>query len=277
MGFALSSCGTLRLAYSNAPGLAFWWLDGYLDFDAEQSPRLRADLQSAQDWHRKEELPLLLEQLGELQSRALQPTTPEAVCQMTSDLQNRYQAALAHMVPTIVAMAPTLREAQLAHLEKELAKRRADWQRDYVDGTAAQRMERRYKKTLERTESFYGRLTSEQIDLLRTQITTSGFDAAIQDRENLRRHHDMLEILGQIRSGVLAPSQVPAAVAALLQRLFSSPNANYRAYLARATQQGCVSFAALHNSTLTRQRVQLAETLQDYAQDLQSQLPATSR
>jgi hypothetical protein len=269
----LGGCGTVRLAYSNAPSLAFWWIDGYFDFESEQASNVRAGLQRAHEWHRKEELPLLLAQLDKLQARALEPATAETLCQLASDVQSRYQAALQHMVPTIVAVVPSLREAQIRHLERELAKRRTDWQSDYLDGTAAERMERRLKKAVDRTESFYGKLRPEQVEILRTQLSNSTFDPAIQSRESLRRHQDTLTTLMLIRSGTIAADQVPGMITALVQRSYASPDVNYQKYQALLTQQGCSNFAALHNSMQPRQRARLAETLKSYAEDLRSQLP----
>ena len=31
----LAGCSAVRLAYNQAPDLMYWWLNGYVDFDAE--------------------------------------------------------------------------------------------------------------------------------------------------------------------------------------------------------------------------------------------------
>ena len=41
---ALAACSSVRLAYNNLPTLSYWWLDGYVDFDGAQTPRVREDL-----------------------------------------------------------------------------------------------------------------------------------------------------------------------------------------------------------------------------------------
>jgi hypothetical protein len=270
----LGGCGTVRLAYGNAPSLVFWWLDGYLDFETDQTTIVRAGLQRAHDWHRREELPLLLAHLTNLQARALEATTPETLCQLANDLQIRYQTTLLLMVPTVVAVAPNLREAQLEYLQRALAKRRTDWQRDNQDGTTAERMERRLQKAVDRTESFYGKLRPDQVEMLRAQVTASTFDAALQSRESLRRHQDVLTTLATIRSSSVSTEQVTAAITALLQRSYASPDANYQKYLTQLIQHSCGNLAALHNSMQPKQRADLAETLKSYAADLRSQLPA---
>ena len=38
----LTGCSALRLGYNNGPQLAWWWLDGYVDFSTEQTPAAKA-------------------------------------------------------------------------------------------------------------------------------------------------------------------------------------------------------------------------------------------
>ena len=40
----LAACSAVKLAYNNLPELSYWWLDGYLDFDGAQTPRVRDEL-----------------------------------------------------------------------------------------------------------------------------------------------------------------------------------------------------------------------------------------
>src|SRR5580765_4822032 len=37
----LGACSALRIGYGAAPDLVYWWLDGYVDFDDTQTPRVR--------------------------------------------------------------------------------------------------------------------------------------------------------------------------------------------------------------------------------------------
>lgn len=270
MGFLLSGCSTVRLTYNNAPALAYWWLDGYFDFASDQATRVRADLQSAHQWHRTQELPLIVQTMSELQTRAVDSVPADAVCTIATELQNRYEATVRYMIPTMVAVAPMLGDAQIKHLERELAKRRADWQRDYTEGSAAERLDKRVKKAVERTEMFYGKLTPEQRELVRGQVVESVFDTALQSRESQRRHQDALQVLTQISNGSVAASGHRAALTALVQRSLSSPDSDYRQYLARLTQQGCANIAALHNRMSPKQRATLAENLKDYEQALRA-------
>ena len=267
---ALTGCGTTRLAYNNAPSLSFWWLDTYFDFDSEQALRMRADLQTAHVWHRKDELPLVAAELANLKARALQNATPEQTCKLAADVQARVSAPLERLVPTIAAIAPSLSDAQLLHLEREFEKRNRSWREDYLDGTPQERIDHRLKQAAERTESFYGRLRPEQISWLRGQIVASDYDASVQYREILRRQQDALLTLRQVRASKSTPAQAQAALMALLERSFASPDASYRQYMARILQQGCSVMTELHNGMSPPQRAKLLDTLQSYDDDLRA-------
>lgn len=266
--FLLGGCTTTRLAYNNAPSLAFWWLDAYFDFQGEQSVRMRADLQALQAWHRKEELPLLATELSRIKQWSTQNVNAEQVCKISIDLQARLMAPLERVAGSIAAVAPTLQDAQIRHLEKEFAKRNQDWIREREGATASENMDRRFKKLVERMEGFYGRLRPEQSATLRTQMAATDYDFALRHREMLRRQQDALQVLQQLRSGKIAPAQGTAAIWGVLERGAVSPDPAYRQYFARQTQQGCAIMADLHNSMSPQQRAKFAQTLEDYQEDV---------
>jgi NADH:ubiquinone oxidoreductase subunit E len=268
----LSGCGAARLGYNSAPALGYWWMDGYVDFDNSQSLRVKTDLQALQDWHRKEELPIIAEMLKNLQASAAQNVTPEQVCTLSAYMLGRVQAAGDRMVPSATAVIPTLQAAQFEHMAKAFDKRNRQWREDWLDGTPAERQERRVKSLVDRAESFYGRLTDAQVRRVSAQLEATPFDAAIQYREILRRQQDGLQTLRQLRYASPPATEIhlQAEVRALLVRALQSPDPAYRQYLEQLTQQGCATVADLHNSTSPAQRTKLAQTLQGYEADARS-------
>ena len=264
----LTGCGAVRIGYNNAPSLSYWYLDRFFDFDSPQKLKVKLDLQSVFDWHRKEELPRLVTIVSFLKNRALQDATAEPICQASTELQQRVVTTLEQMAPTLAAIAPSLSDAQLQHIADQYAKVNNEWREDYLDGTVAERGERRVKRSVERAEMFYGRLRAEQVALISKQIATSAYDPQALYREKLRRTEDILQVLRQIRASQGTPAQAQAAVLGLLQRSIVSPDPVYRKNLALLTQQGCTGLAELHNTMTTQQRRQLQETLQDYENDI---------
>jgi hypothetical protein len=264
---SLGGCTTVRLAYNNATSLTTWWLDGYFDLDTAQSAQVRGALQNVQDWHRKEELPAMAQQLADLKVQALRNIAPAQACQFAADAQLRFQAAALRMATALAPVAATLSTAQLAHLDRELDKRDDQWKRDYLEATRPDRLERSAQRMTERMESFYGRLTPVQRDLVRAQVAELDFDGQVSYRERLRRHQDILQVLGQSRNASGSPQ---ALLSGLLQRSFASPDVAYRQQVERLTRQACGHVAALHNSMDADQRGQLLETLSAYERDLRT-------
>ncbi len=267
MAWALGGCSAVRLGYNNGPTLAYWWLDSYFDFDGEQSLRMRNDLQAVQDWHRKAEVPLLAQKLKELQTMAPKPVTTEEVCAIVSELQTRLQVTLERVTPSLAAIAPGLQNAQLEHISKEFERRDGKWRQEWVDGTVAERSERRVKQIVDRAESFYGTLEPAQLTVVRTHIANSSFDGPRQFQEMQRRHQDAMQELRKIRSGDIATNQTGAAIRGLLERTLKAPAPAYRRYMDQLTTESCTAMAALHNSSTPEQRTRLAQTLKGYEND----------
>ena len=263
----LAGCSAVRLGYNTAPTLAYWWLHSYFDFDGEQSLRIRADLQAVQDWHRKEELPLLIQTLKELQGMAPKTVTPAQVCAIVTNLQTRLQVTLDRVAPAIGTIAPTLQAAQIEQVASELAKRDKKWRGDWLEGTPAERSERRIKQIVDRAETLYGSLDASQIAMVKTQVQTSSFDGSRNYREMQRRHKDALQVLNNLRTSKVPPVQAVPEVRGLLARTLKAPDPAYRQYIDRLTQESCVATAAVHNSSSTSQRAHLLQALQDYEGD----------
>jgi hypothetical protein len=255
----LSGCGATRLGYNNATSLSYWYLDGYFDFDATQTTRVKKDLDTVHAWHRKNELPLWTQQIAAFKSGALQDANADTFCKLGNTFQQSFVSTLDQMVPTLAAIAPQLSEAQLQHIQQQYDKKHTEWREKYVDGSPAKRMEQRVERTVERAEMFYDTLRKDQVDLIRRQLETSSYDPQAMYREKLRQQQDIVQTL---RTN---PNQ--ASLRALIQRSIYPPDASYRQALDRVTREGCSMMAALHNSMSASQRKTLQTNLQSYEDD----------
>ena len=266
----LSGCSAVKLAYSNAPELSYWWLDSYLDFTPTQSSRVRSDLTALLSWHRQQELPLYVATLEKLQGMAGISVSAGQLCTVADELRPRLQALLDNAEPTVLAIAPTLTPAQLTHLTQQFAKRAEKWREEWLAGTAPERHERRFKQLLDRVETFYGRLDKVQRAQLQSVAADSIFDAELTHREVLRRQQDTLQTLRRVQSGKRDEPGVQLEMRGLIARALSSPDPDYRNYASRLQLETCTTLAALHNNSTAEQRRHLMETLKDYESDARS-------
>jgi Family of unknown function (DUF6279) len=268
----LQACSAIKLAYNNAPEFSYWWLDGYVDIQSDQSSRTRDELNKLLAWHRTEELPKIAELLRKIQPLAANELAPAQVCALFEESRGRYDAVTRQAEPAAVWLAMDLKPEQLTHIESKFKKINEQWRKDWLQLTAAERFEKRLKSNTERAEEFYGKLEEKQITVLRSALEASQFDAALNMAERQRRQQDLLQTLRRA-SGAAPGSAKPAAPEVLAQlrayrdRVARSPNTTYQAYSDRLTQESCASFAALHNSTTPEQRRRAIGRLGAYERD----------
>ena len=261
---ALSACSMVRLGYSQLPELSHWWLDSHLDLDAAQSKTLRADLATLHTWHRQQELPWLAQTLAQLEVAAPQNTSAAALCQTTDAVRQHLAVLTAQAIPMFTRLASSLTAAQLDHLQRQLAKRRQDWQEEWGGADATKR---RADRLIDRTEQFYGRLSAAQKAPLQTSLAADPMDEQQWANDIRDRHLDIEQTVRRMSRGEVAASDAPAEMRALLERL-SRPSDPQRS--AQRQQMQCKLFADLHNSATTAQRQKLTASLKAYAADAQA-------
>lgn len=265
---ALGACSAIQLAYNNLPTVSYWWLDGYLDFDEAQTPKVRDELAQLLAWHRQNELPRIAVLLQEAQALAAGEVTPAQVCAMADRIRERLLAVAERAEPAGTELALSLSEAQLQQLERKYAKNNAAYRKDWLDRTPAQVQDKRYDQFLDRTEDFYGRLTTEQRDLLKQQVAQSVFDPRLADAERRKRQQEALALLRSFVASKPPPAEARAALHGYIQRIAEPPPGPWREHQQALLQEGCRNTAALHNGTSPSQRAQAVRRLQAYQDDL---------
>ena len=265
----LAGCSAVQTGYNHAPSLVYWWLDGYIDFNADQAEPVRASLETLQAWHRREELPAYASLLQRMRQDSAQVITPEQVCGHLTQVRQHLQRLGAQAADGLTAFAPTVQTAQLQHLERQFDKHNRRWREEWLDGTAEELLQRRLKRTLERYEDFYGRLDPAQRNLLRERLASSGFDPRLAWAERLRRQQDLLRVLQEHRQGE-RPAHVKAGMLALVQRSLEPPEPAMRAGYEQMLREGCRSLAELHNGSSPEQKQRMASRLQAYENDVRA-------
>nr|WP_251010821.1 DUF6279 family lipoprotein [Variovorax paradoxus] len=265
---ALAACSTIKLAYNNLPEFSYWWLDGYLDFDGAQTPRVRDELAQLLAWHRQNELPKIVALLQKAQALAPGDFTPAQACEMGDEVRARMVAVAEHAEPAGADLALSLGEAQLQQLERKYAKINADYRKDWLERSPARWQEKRYELLLDRNEDFYGRLDPSQRELLRQQVAQSAFDPRFIDSQRRRRQQETLALLRRFQAEKTPPAEARAAIHAYVQRIADPPPGPARDRQQALLQEGCRNMAALHERTSASQREQAARRLKAYERDL---------
>ena len=113
----------------------------------------------------------------------------------------------------------------------------------------------------------YGSINDRQRRLISQQIEKSQFKASQSFAERERRQKDILQTLAKLVASRQDAAALQKDMRSLMQRAVSSPDAAYRSYLETITQEGCASFAELHNATTAEQRKKAVDVLAGYEKD----------
>ena len=196
----LGGCSAVRVGYNQAPALAWWWLDGYMDFDATQAPKVKDALARWFAWHRSTQLPDYADLLAAAQQQVMQPATPAQVCRWNDDLRVRLNAAFAQGVPLAADLLPLLKPAQLAQLERRYRKSNLEFEEDFLQ-QPDERQKAAIKRTVDRAEMLYGRLDDNQRRLIAAGVAASPFDPAAWYAERQALQSQTLQTLARLTAG----------------------------------------------------------------------------
>lgn len=262
----LAGCGTLRLAYSQADHLTYWWLDGHVDFDGEQTRLARDGIAQWFAWHRASQLPDYAALLERAAVDAATDTTPERACAWFAALRERADAAVQRALPSAAAVALTLRPEQLDQLARKHAEVAAAAREEYLQPDPVERRDAALDRAIVNAERLYGTLTPAQRTLLATTVAASPFDAERWLAERQRRQRDLQQVLRGLTAAT--PPQAEAALRGVWQRVLQAPDAGYERYAQTLERYNCEAAARLHNTTTTPQREAAQRRLRGWQSDL---------
>ena len=270
VAFMLQACSAAKLAYNQAPDLAYWYLDGFVDFSGGQSVQVKDDLSKLQAWHRQTQLPTYIDTLQKMTQKMPIDVTAQDACTIFSEARRKFLIVSDQAQPVVVTLLDTLTSSQIDVMARKFEKGNVEYRKDYLQTGKPINQSKRYKQAVSRAETLYGRLDDKQTSLIASQVQKSRFNATLAYAERQRRQQDVLQTLRALLKSQPTTEQKKLAVRSLFERSFVSPNANYADYVEALTKDSCANFANLHNTTSASQRLKAVETLMGYEQDIRT-------
>ena len=270
LALALMGCSAVRLGYNNGPQLAWWWLDGYVDFSREQAPLAKQGIERWFEWHRATQLPDYAAVLADAGSKVLEPTTAAQACRWQARARDALDPALDRAIELAADLVPGLGEPQLRHLEQRYAKGNDEMRGDFLQPDPALRKRESVKRTVERAERLYGSLDEPQKRLIEVGVAASPFNPELWLAERQRRQRDTVQLLRRLLAERADRDQRLAAMRMLALRTERSPDPEYRVYQLRLAEYNCAFAARIHNATTPAQRQQARDTLKGWEEDLRA-------
>ena len=265
----LQGCSAVKLGYQQLPNLSYWWLDSAVSFNDAQSAQAKDALTQLQRWHKREELPVYADLLQRLATQSAEPLQAQQICNAWEDIDKAMDRTMRQTVRLAAPVALMLGPEQLSHLNQHWVSKNKDWDKEWVQGSASERLERRLDKTIERYSDFYGPLSAAQTAMVKAQLQQSAWSPEWGQRDRLRRHQDLMAALQKAsQSNASALPKVEADLWDVWERWLQPPDATGKAVMQKMVQQGCENLAQLHNSASPEQRQRAARRLRAYEQDL---------
>ncbi len=271
-----AGCSALRVAYSSAPTLAWWQIDGWLDTDRNQAGAVRAAIDRTFAWHRSTQIAPTVALLAEARGLVLQPTTPEAVCRLAGRAQALVEPVAARALEEAADLLPLLTEANLKAMEAKGAESLAKDREEFLQADPAERSAERLDRARKRFERLYGRLAEPQLAVLRDGLVDLPLEPErwLADRE--QRQRQLIAALRKLKAESLPREQRLAALRTLLEGSMASSDPARRAQQQRLTEANCALAARVHNAASPQQRAKARDMLKGWEDDLRSFTAAPS-
>ena len=265
----LPACSAIKLGYQQLPTLSFWWLDSTVSFSSAQTPVAKEAIDKLYQWHRREELAGYGEVLQRIGQLSTGPVQADQVCSVATEVQARMDVLMRQAVVQATPVVLSLGPRQLSHIARQLENKNEEWEKEWLQGDAQARLDRRLDKAVNRFNSFYGDLNPAQISMVRAQLAQSPWTAEWGRRDRQRRQQDLLSTLQRVAQSGMTPAQAEAQLWGVWQRWLNPTDPAQRAVLQNLSQRACENLAQLHNTTTPEQRVRVARRLRAYERDIQ--------
>lgn len=263
----LGGCSAVRLSYNNGAQLAWWWLDGYVDFSSEATPRAKQAIDRWFEWHRSTQLPEYAALLSTLATQMATDITPQQACRWQDQIRDKLDPAIDRALVLGAELVPTLGEAQFRHMEKTWAKKNDEMRDEYLQPRPEDRRKATTKRALERLETIYGTLQEPQLRVVAAGLAASPFDPEAWLAERMRRQKDTVQTLRRLVADRADRDTTIAALRTLVERQERSPDPAYRAYQQRLAEYNCAFSAQIHNATTPAQRQAAKERFKGWEED----------
>jgi hypothetical protein len=264
----LAGCSAgVRLGYNYADTLLVYAIDGYLGLTAEQEQLVKERASALMAWHRTTQLRDYARLIEAERRRLDGPVTSADVLAFNQAVNTRLLALGDRAAPDLAQLALTLTPEQIARMERKLANDNVKARRELVQFAGRETLDERVKKYSERADFWFGSLTREQLDLVRSSLERHPDGSAWWIDERERRQRDLLAVLQRIQSERPSEELGAAWLRSYFAQLQNPVEPERRARIQEFRAVNAELIAQLVNTSTPDQKAALSRRLAGFAQD----------
>jgi hypothetical protein len=268
--FVLTACGSARLGYQNGELISYWWLNSYIDIDADQSPVVMKNLTSLFDWHHKTQLLDYAQFLMAQQSRLQRTVTKNDMIDIRLAVRSRVRLLADRALPELADLALSLQPQQILHLEKKFASNDDTYRKDSLSADPEKRQRFRFKKALQQAEYWFGDFSREQERQIRIASDARPLNNELMMADRLQRQREMVLLLRKIYAQKPSRENTIALLKEYMSNsYFERPNLRpeLREYFEASRESSAQMEAVIANLATPEQKAQAITRAQQWIND----------
>lgn len=264
----LGSCSTARLGYSNADTLAYWWLDGYVDFRSSQKAKVKQDIAQLLSWHRSTQLPQYVQALTQLQTTLAANPSPADIAPLFRQVEQLSQVILLKALPEVTDFVLSTDASQKAHLAKKFEKNNEEFRDKYIKLEPQKQAKLRFKKIMKQTDDWLGSVSREQEAIIARYLEKHPANYPQWLEESITRQRGVLQLLTQIQTEKPSREVAQAMVQRMILASYGSADQAERQTQAEASRESMQELmASIIRTSTQEQKAHAHQKLQDWIDD----------
>ncbi|GLS91189.1 hypothetical protein GCM10007916_22580 [Psychromonas marina] len=267
MVLSLSACSS-KIIYNNLDWLTYWYIDDYVALTDEQETLFDPVLTQFLDWHRQSELQSYITQIKRIQTDINNGVKRSDIEGYIKAFTDSWQTILVRLEPGIVKVAYTLKEKQVEAFLSTNEQRNLDQIEEHQSESKQQRLDNRLDKIENRIESYTGKLTRAQKQLLKNSNDKlmPTFDEWIAFR---RAWLNSISAAFDLKSD---KSEFEKALSSAILQSENLRSATFKQKIEHNQRLWVVTLEQLINSLDEKQRKKLNGKLEDTIEDIEALL-----
>lgn len=265
---ALGACTAFRLVYGQMDHVIFLTLDRYLDINPGYELRLKERIARYVEWHRRTQLPAYAQILRDAGERLQGPVSKAEVVAFNERVYERLRVMALRAVPDFADLALSLTPENLRQLEKKFAEKNDEFYKEHVKGSEETLRRRRFEKSLESYEDWFGRLDGAQRERLREKMDAQPLHGTLRYEERLRRQRDLLALLARVQKERPEAKTVEAWMRDYAYRFEHPPSPERRAQVGAMRDAAAENILFVIAMATPEQRAAARRRIQGYLDDI---------
>ncbi|HEX8612758.1 MAG TPA: DUF6279 family lipoprotein [Telluria sp.] len=217
----LTACSGIKLAYNQGDTLLYWWLDAYVDLDSEQAPEVKQDIKELFKWHRQTQLKDYIHILTTAQRQLAGNLSKADLDANYREIMSRTELLAQKALPELTDLALSIKPEQLAHIEKKFEKNNETFRKKFIRGSVEDLQEKRFKKSMEQFDLWFGGFSKEQEVQLRKASDARPLNNQLWLDERIRRQQKIMTVLRKIDKDNLSKEAAAPLVQGLIKDMLA--------------------------------------------------------